>query len=103
MAEPGLEKLIHSAYKLLGLETFFTAGPKEVRARTVPTGTSAPKAAGSIHTDFERGFIKAEVYTYESLMKFKSEVTLKEVGKIRQEGKSYIVKDGDVIFFKFNV
>lgn len=103
MVEPGLEKLIHSAYKLLGLETFFTAGPNEVRAWAVPVGTTAPKAAGSIHTDFERGFIKAEVYALNELKTHKSESALKNAGKVRQEGKSYIVKDGDVIFFKFNV
>ena len=101
--EPGLNKLILKGYKLLGLETFFTAGPKEVKAWTIRNGSSAPQAAGVIHTDFERGFIKAEVYTYDDLMQFKSENNIKENGKLRQEGKNYIVKDGDVIFFKFNV
>ena len=101
--EPGLDKLIHASYKLLGLETFFTAGEKEVRAWTIPKGISAPKAAGEIHSDFERGFIKAEIYSFRELMQLKSESALKEAGKIRQEGKNYIVQDGDIIFFKFNV
>tara|TARA_Y100000310_G_scaffold337729_1_gene425535 strand:+ start:3458 stop:4558 length:1101 start_codon:yes stop_codon:yes gene_type:complete len=101
--EPGLDKLIHASYDLLGLETFFTAGEKEVRAWTVSKGISAPQAAGEIHSDIERGFIKAEIYSFAELMQFKSEAALKEAGKIRQEGKSYIVQDGDVIFFKFNV
>ena len=101
--EPGLDKLIHASYDLLGLETFFTAGEKEVRAWTVSKGISAPQAAGEIHSDIERGFIKAEIYSFAELMQFKSEAALKESGKIRQEGKSYIVQDGDVVFFKFNV
>ena len=101
--EPGLDKLIHTSYDLLGLETFFTAGEKEVRAWTVSKGISAPQAAGEIHSDIERGFIKAEIYSFAELMQFNSEAALKEAGKIRQEGKSYIVQDGDVIFFKFNV
>ena len=87
----------------MGLETFFTAGEKEVRAWTIHKGFSAPQAAGEIHSDIERGFIKAEIYSYSELMQFKSETALKEAGKIRQEGKNYIVKDGDLIFFKFNV
>ena len=101
--EPGLNRLIMKAYRLLGLETFFTAGEKEVKAWTIKQGSSAPQAAGVIHTDFERGFIKAEVYTYDDLMAFQSEIKIKENGKLRQEGKEYIVQDGDVIFFKFNV
>ena len=101
--EPGLNRLIIKGYELLGLETFFTAGKKEVKAWTIRKGFSAPQAAGVIHTDFERGFIKAEIYTYDDLMEFKSEVKIKEKGKLRQEGKDYIVKDGDIIFFKFNV
>tara|TARA_Y100000589_G_scaffold118517_1_gene112658 strand:- start:3881 stop:4978 length:1098 start_codon:yes stop_codon:yes gene_type:complete len=101
--EPGLNRLIIKGYELLGLETFFTAGKKEVKAWTIRKGFSAPQAAGVIHTDFERGFIKAEIYTYDDLMEFKSEVKIKENGKLRQEGKDYIVKDGDIIFFKFNV
>lgn len=103
LLEPGLDKLIHAAFKLLGLETFFTAGEKEVRAWTIKKGTSASVAAGTIHSDMERGFIKAEVYSYTELLQFKSEAALKDAGKIRQEGKTYQVKDGDVIFFKFNV
>tara|TARA_Y100001970_G_scaffold259298_1_gene340085 strand:- start:311 stop:1405 length:1095 start_codon:yes stop_codon:yes gene_type:complete len=103
LSEPGLNKLIRKAYELLGLETFFTAGEKEVKAWTIGKGSSAPQAAGVIHTDFERGFIKAEVYTYDDLMQFKSETAIQEKGKLRQEGKNYIVKDGDIIFFKFNV
>ena len=101
--EPGLNRLIIKGYELLGLETFFTAGKKEVKAWTIRKGFSAPQAAGVIHTDFERGFIKAEIYTYDDLMEFKSEIKIKENGKLRQEGKDYIVKDGDIIFFKFNV
>ncbi|MBC8256631.1 MAG: redox-regulated ATPase YchF [Candidatus Marinimicrobia bacterium] len=101
--EPGLDKLIHASYDLLGLETFFTAGEKEVRAWTIHKGYSAPQAAGEIHSDIERGFIKAEIYSFSELMQYKSEAALKEAGKIRQEGKNYIVKDGDLIFFKFNV
>ena len=103
LEEPGLNRLIVKAYKLLGLETFFTAGEKEVKAWTVKRGSSAPQAAGVIHTDFERGFIKAEVYTYDDLIQYKSENAIKEQGKLRQEGKNYIVQDGDIIFFKFNV
>tara|TARA_B100001540_G_scaffold112112_1_gene100579 strand:+ start:610 stop:1707 length:1098 start_codon:yes stop_codon:yes gene_type:complete len=101
--EPGLNRLIIKGYELLGLETFFTAGEKEVKAWTIRKGFSAPQAAGVIHTDFERGFIKAEVYTYDDLMEFKTELKIKENGKLRQEGKDYIVRDGDIIFFKFNV
>ena len=95
--------MIHKGYQLLGLETFFTAGDKAVKAWTIHQGSSAPQAAGVIHTDFERGFIKAEVYTYNDLMELQSENNIKEHGKLRQEGKNYIVKDGDIIFFKFNV
>ena len=101
--EPGLDKLIHASYDLLGLETFFTAGEKEVRAWTILKGISAPQAAGEIHSDIERGFIKAEIYSFAELMQYKSEAALKEAGKIRQEGKNYLVQDGDLIFFKFNV
>jgi len=103
LSEPGLNKLILKGYNLLGLETFFTAGEKEVKAWTIRKGSSAPEAAGVIHTDFERGFIKAEIYTYDNLMELKSESKIKEKGKLRQEGKNYIVQDGDIIFFKFNV
>ena len=101
--EPGVDKLIHASYKLLNLETFFTKTNKEVRAWTINSGMSAPKAACSIHSDMERGFIKAEVYTFNELMQHKSELALRDAGKIRQEGKNYIVQDGDIIFFKFNV
>ena len=103
LSEPGLNKLIRSAYELLGLETYFTAGEKEVRAWTIKNGFTAPEAAGVIHSDFQHGFIKAEIYHYDELIKYRSEAKLKESGKIRQEGKSYIVVDGDIIFFKFNV
>ena len=103
LSEPGLNKLIRSAYELLGLETYFTAGEKEVRAWTIKNGFTAPEAAGVIHSDFQHGFIKAEIYHYDELIKYRSEAKLKEAGKIRQEGKSYIVIDGDIIFFKFNV
>ncbi len=103
LPEPGLHKLIRSAYGLLDLETFFTAGEKEVRAWTIRKGDTAWDAAGVIHTDFQRGFIKAEIYHYTDLLKLGSEQALKEAGKIRLEGKAYPVKDGDVIFFKFNV
>ena len=99
----GLEEIIRATYKLLGLITYFTAGEKESRAWTIKEGTLAPGAAGTIHTDFERGFIKAEVISYEDLMEYKSEVKAKEAGKLRIEGKDYLVKDGDVMHFRFNV
>ena len=99
----GLDKLIQSAYSMLGLETFFTAGEKEIKAWTIKKGSTAPQSAGVIHTDFERGFIKAEIYTIHDLAEHQTELSLKNAGKIRQEGKDYIVQDGDVIFFKFNV
>jgi GTP-binding protein YchF len=103
LPEPGLDKLIHASFKLLELETFFTGGPVEVRAWTIKQGTSAPEAAGEIHTDFQRGFIKAEVYKYNDLVRFGSEIAVRDAGLVRQEGREYIVKDGDCIFFKFNV
>jgi len=103
LPEPGLEKLIHASFKLLDLETFFTGGPKEVRAWTIKRGATAPEAAGEIHTDFQRGFIKAEIFKYNDLVKLGSEIAVRDVGLVRQEGKQYIVKDGDCIFFKFNV
>jgi GTP-binding protein YchF len=103
LAESGLGALVHAAYRLLGLRTFFTAGADECRARTVHAGDTAPKAAGVIHTDFEKGFIKAEVYSYDDIIKHGSEAKIKEAGKYRIEGKEYIVQDGDVMFFKFNV
>lgn len=101
--EPGLDRLIHAAYKLLGLETYFTAGEKEVRAWTIHKGISAPQAAGVIHTDFEKGFIRAEVISYEDFIRFGGELGAKEAGKLRLEGKEYIVKDGDIMHFRFNV
>ena len=101
--EPGSAKLIRSAYKLLKLETYFTAGVKEVRAWTIPMGATAPQAAGVIHTDFEKGFIRAEVIAYNDYVSFGSETKVKEAGKMRVEGKEYIVKDGDVMHFRFNV
>src|SRR5476651_1326560 len=103
MEEPGLDRLIRAAYKLLGLQTYFTAGVKEVRAWTVPVGATAPQAAGVIHTDFERGFIRAEVIAYDDFIAFKGEAGAKEAGKLRLEGKEYIVKEGDVMHFRFNV
>jgi hypothetical protein len=103
LKEPGLSNLIHAAYRLLGLRTFFTAGEDECRAWTIRVGDKAPQAAGVIHTDFERGFIKAEVYHFEDLATLGSEHAVKVAGKLRQEGKEYVVQDGDVIFFKFNV
>ena len=103
LPEPGLHKVIHAGFRLLGLQTYFTCSEQEVRAWTIPVGASAPKAAGEIHTDFERGFIKAEIFQYDEIIKHGSEKTLSDLGLIRQEGKQYIVKDGDCIFFKFNV
>jgi GTP-binding protein YchF len=103
LAGSGLGALVHAAYRLLGLRTFFTAGADECRAWTVHAGDSAPRAAGVIHTDFEKGFIKAEVYSYDDIVKYGSETKIKEAGKYRIEGKEYIVQDGDVMFFKFNV
>jgi GTP-binding protein YchF len=103
LAEPGLNRLIHAAFDLLGLQTFFTAGPKEVRAWTIHKGDTAPQAAGTIHTDFERGFIRAEVIAYDDYIACKGEQGAKEAGRMRLEGKDYVVKDGDVIFFRFNV
>ena len=103
MKEPGLNRVIRAAYSLLGLQTYFTAGPKEVRAWTVPSGATAPQAAGVIHTDFERGFIRAEVASYDDFVANKGELGAKEAGKLRLEGKDYTVRDGDVIHFRFNV
>ena len=103
MAEPALDRLIHATYKLLGLYTYFTAGVQEVRAWTIHEGWKAPQAAGVIHTDFEKGFIKAEVISYDDFIKYESEAACREVGKLRIEGKEYIVKDGDVMHFRFNV
>jgi GTP-binding protein YchF len=103
LAEPGLDRVIHAGYKLLGLETYFTAGVKEVRAWTIAIGTTAPQAAGVIHTDFEKGFIRAEVISYDDYIKYKGEQGTKDAGKWRLEGKDYIVQDGDVMHFRFNV
>ncbi len=103
LSEPGSAKLIRSAYKLLDLETYFTAGVKEVRAWTIPVGATAPQAAGVIHTDFEKGFIRAEVIAYNDYISYGSESKVKEAGKMRVEGKDYVVKDGDVMHFRFNV
>ncbi|MDR0568317.1 MAG: redox-regulated ATPase YchF [Spirochaetaceae bacterium] len=103
ISESGLTALTHAAYRLLGLSTFFTAGADECRAWTIRAGAAAPKAAGVIHTDFEQGFIKAEVYAYEDLIRYGSEAKIKEAGKYRIEGREYAVRDGDVMFFKFNV
>jgi len=103
LEEPGLDRVIRAAYKLLGLQTYFTAGVKEVRAWTVKVGATAPQAAGVIHTDFEKGFIRAEVTAYEDFVELNGEAGAKEAGKLRLEGKEYIVKDGDVMHFRFNV
>ena len=101
--ESGLNKVINVAYKTLGLSSFFTTGKDEVRAWTFKDGTSAQKCAGIIHSDFERGFIRAEVYTYNDFEKYGSELKIKEAGKVRSEGKDYVMRDGDIVFFKFNV
>jgi len=103
LSEPGLDRVIHAGYRLLGLETYFTAGPKEVRAWTIHHGDTAPKAASVIHTDFEKGFIRAEVIAFDDFIACKGEHGAKEHGKMRLEGKEYIVKDGDVMHFRFNV
>jgi hypothetical protein len=103
LAEPALATLTREAYRLLGLQSFFTSGPKEIRAWTVAVGATAPQAAGVIHSDFERGFIRAEVYTLDDLKQFKTEAAIKAAGKMRAEGKSYIVREGDVLHFLFNV
>jgi GTP-binding protein YchF len=101
--EPGLHRVVRAGYKLLNLETYFTAGEKEVRAWTIPVGATAPQAAGVIHTDFERGFIRAEVVAYDDFVACNGEQGAKEAGKLRLEGKEYLVNDGDVIHFRFNV
>lgn len=103
LSEPGLNRLIRQGYQLLGLITYFTAGPKEARAWTIRDGMSAPQAAGVIHTDFERGFIKAETIAYDDYTAHEGEAGAREAGRLRQEGKDYIVKDGDVLLFRFNV
>ncbi len=101
--EPGLNRVIRAAYTLLGLQTYFTAGVKEVRAWTTRVGATAPQAAGEIHTDFEKGFIRAEVTAYDDFTAFKGESGARDAGKLRLEGKDYIVQDGDVMHFRFNV
>ena len=103
LQEPGLNRLIREAYKLLGLQTYFTVGPKEARAWTIHVGDTAPQAAGVIHTDFEKGFIRAETIAYEDYVKHRGEAGARDVGKMRQEGKDYVVKEGDVMHFRFNV
>ena len=103
LEESGLARLVREAYKLLGLQSFFTSGPMEVRAWTIPIGAKAPQAAGTIHTDFERGFIKAETASFEDYSQYNGEKGCRDAGRLRQEGKDYIVQDGDVLHFKFNV
>jgi GTP-binding protein YchF len=103
LEEPGLNRLIRAAYKLLGLQTYFTAGVKEVRAWTIHVGDTAPKAAGVIHTDFEKGFIRAQTISFDDFIAYKGEAGAKEAGKMRAEGKEYVVRDGDVLNFLFNV
>ena len=103
LKESGLTVLARTVYHLMGLRTFFTGGPDECRAWTIHAGDKAPQAAGVIHTDFEKGFIKAEAYTVDDLRTYGTEAKIKEAGKYRQEGKEYVVQDGDVLFFKFNV
>ena len=100
--EPGLHRLIRAGYGLLGLITYFTAGPKEARAWTIQKGWTAPQAAGVIHGDFEKGFIRAETISYDDYITFKGETGAKEAGKMRLEGKEYVVKEGDVMHFRFN-
>jgi GTP-binding protein YchF len=103
LKEPGLNRVVRAGYQLLGLETYFPAGPKEARAWTIPQGATAPRAAGVIHSDFERGFIRAEVIAYEDYLRYKGEQGARDAGRLRSEGKDYIVQDGDVIHFRFNV
>jgi ribosome-binding ATPase len=103
VSEPGLNRVIRAAYELLGLQTYFTAGPKEVRAWTVRAGSTAPQAAGVIHTDFERGFIRAEVIAFEDYVRYRGEAGAREAGRLRLEGKEYLVQEGDVMHFRFNV
>jgi GTP-binding protein YchF len=103
LAEPALAVLARAAYQLLGLQSYFTAGEKEIRAWTIPAGATAPQAAGVIHSDFERGFIRAEVYSVDDLVQYKSEKAIREAGKLRVEGKAYVMRDGDIVHFLFNV
>jgi len=101
--EPGLNRVIRAGYKLLGLQTYFTAGEKEVRAWQLKAGSTAPQAAGVIHTDFERGFIRAETVAFDDFLKYKGESGAKEAGRLRLEGKDYLVKEADILHFRFNV
>jgi ribosome-binding ATPase YchF (GTP1/OBG family) len=103
LQEPALAVLARATYRLLGLQSYYTAGPKEIRAWTIPIGATAPQAAGVIHSDFERGFIRAEVYSVDDLVKYTSEKAIREAGKMRLEGKSYVMQDSDVCHFLFNV
>lgn len=103
LTEPALASLASGAYRLLGLQSYFTCGPKEIRAWTIPVGATAPQAAGVIHTDFERGFIRAEIYTLDDLRQYKTEAAIKAAGRMRAEGKSYVMQDGDICHFLFNV
>ena len=103
VTEPGLNRLVHATYELLGYQTYFTTGPDECRAWTFKKGMLAPQCAGIIHSDFERGFIRAETVSYDDLMKAGTMLKAKEAGLVRQEGKDYVVKDGDIMLFKFNV
>ena len=103
LTEPALAALARAAYKLLGLQSYFTAGEKEIRAWTIPVGATAPQAAGVIHTDFERGFIRCETYSVDDLDQYKSEKAIRDAGKLRVEGKSYVMHDSDVCHFLFNV
>ena len=102
-SESGLDKVVKATYRLLDLSTFFTVGSDECRAWTYKNGMTAPQCAGVIHTDFQKGFIKAEVYSYEAILQYGTELAVKEAGKLRIEGRDYIVKDGDIMFFRFNV
>ena len=102
MKEPALDSVARAAYQLLGLESYFTAGEKEIRAWTIHKGATAPQAAGVIHTDFEKGFIRAEVYKVTDLLELKSEKAIREAGRLRSEGKAYVMHDGDVVHFLFN-
>jgi ribosome-binding ATPase YchF (GTP1/OBG family) len=103
LSEPGLDRVIRAAYTLLGLQTFFTAGEKEVRAWTVKRGATAPQAAGVIHTDFEKGFIRAETISFDDYVKYRGEAGARDAGRLRLEGKEYRVQEGDVLHFRFNV
>ncbi len=103
LSEPALATLAREAYRLLGLQSYFTAGPKEIRAWTIPVGATGPQAAGVIHTDFERGFVRAEIYTLDDLRQYKTETAIRAAGRLRAEGKAYVMKDGDITHFLFNV